>query len=281
MVRRYYSSRKNPGNLDLDGLLLKFHNLYFFFREKDYFKEKAGITKHDLPEAIQQEAVMDLGFNAFPITKWAAEDMTEDHIFDVLEFLFDRISKPGPWTEIGFNYYDYDGYDEAAGRAEFRERVNSFLMDYPPGYELNEDGYVVELGTHGLQHILKAEIVPYDEANVDSKVRGAIEKWRSRHASKEDKREAIRALADVFEWLKKTKHLDKVLDRKDESVLFDLANNFAIRHHNPDQKGNYDKDIWFSWIFHFYLATYHAAIRLLIKHERAKTEAPGKRRGAV
>jgi hypothetical protein len=72
--------------------------------------------------------------------------------------------------------------------------------------------------------------------------------------------------------LKKTKELSKILDRKDESALFELANNFAIRHHNPDQKTNYDRAIWYSWMFHFYLATYHAAIRLLIKHEQQRAK---------
>ena len=67
---------------------------------------------------------------------------------------------------------------------------------------------------------------------------------------------------------KKTKSLEKILDRKDDSAIFEIANNFAIRHHNPQQKTNYDQSIWYAWMFHFYLATYHAAIRLLIKHER-------------
>lgn len=61
-----------------------------------------------------------------------------------------------------------------------------------------------------------------------------------------------------------------MLDSKDEAAIFELANNFAIRHHNPKQKTNYDQTIWFSWIFHFYLAIYHAAIRLLIKKETSK-----------
>ncbi len=90
-------------------------------------------------------------------------------------------------------------------------------------------------------------------------------KWRNRHLALPEKREAIRELADVFEWLKKTKGLTAVLDGKDEAAIFDLANNFAIRHHNPKQKTNYDPVIWYSWIFHFYLATYHAAIRLLLR----------------
>ena len=140
---------------------------------------------------------------------------------------------------------------------------------------MTEHGIVLAMGTDGLQHILDAEIIPYEEASVDSKVRNAITKWRNRHLSLSEKREAIRELADVFEWLKKTKHLDTVLDGKDESAIFDLANNFGIRHHNPKQKTNYDRAIWYSWIFHFYLATYHAAIRLLIKKEK-DTKRPTK-----
>src|SRR6266403_4594215 len=78
-------------------------------------------------------------------------------------------------------YYDYRDYDDEAGRAEFREKANAFLCDYEPGYELTKDGIILALGADGLQHILDAEIVPFDEANVDSKVRDAITKWRNRH----------------------------------------------------------------------------------------------------
>lgn len=91
-----------------------------------------------------------------------------------------------------------------------------------------------------------------------------------RQRSQNDERKAIRELADVFEWLKKTQKLQQALDRKDESALFEIANNFAIRHHDPKQKSNYDQGIWYNWIFHFYLATYHAVIRSLIKQEKTK-----------
>ncbi len=272
MTRRYYSSRAKPRNLTLDELYWKLTNLYFMFRDKDFFKEKAKITENDLPVSIKHEAAVALTFQPFPIAKWTAEEITEDHIFDALEFLYDRASKPGqlvPMTnESGWNYHDYDSYDENAGQEEFRNNTNAFLADYKTGFELTKEGIVKALGTHGLQHILDAEIVPYDERNVDSKVRNAIAKWRNRQSLLSEKKEAIRELADVFEWLKKNKSLDTVLDGKDESALFDIANNFGIRHHNPKQKTNYDSAIWYSWIFHFYLATYHAAIRLLIKKEK-------------
>ena len=116
-----------------------------------------------------------------------------------------------------------------------------------------------------MQYILDADIIPYDEANVDGKVRKAILKWRNRHLDMGERRQAIRELADVFEWLKKTKKLEKVLNRKDEAAIFEIANSFAIRHHEPKQKKEYDETIWCSWILHFYLATYHAVIRMLKK----------------
>ena len=272
MTRRYYSSRIKPKSLTLEELYQKFQALYLLFRDKDFFKGKAGITKNILPEAIMHEAALDLSFQPFPITKWSPESTTEDHIFDTLEFLYDHVATPGEWVgmtdETGWNYGDYGSYNDATGQEEFRNRANAFLADYKTGFELTEEGIILARGTDGLQHILDAEIIPYDEENVDSKVRNAITKWRNRHLSLSEKKEAIRELADVFEWLKKTKELGTVLDGKDESALFDLANNFAIRHHNPSQKTNYDRTIWYSWIFHFYLATYHAAIRLLIKKEK-------------
>lgn len=271
-MRRYYSSRNKPRSLKLEELYWKFQNLYLLFRDQDYFKGKAGITKTDLPDAIKHEAAVALTFQPFPITKWSQENITEDHVFDVLEFLYDHVSQPGEWvqmtSETGWNYWGYDSYDDETGRKELRDKANDFLCDYRNGYELTKDGTILALGEHGLKYILDAEIIPYDEVNVDNKVKNSITKWRNRHLSLPEKKEAIREMADVFEWLKKTKGLDKVLDNKDESSIFDIANNFAIRHHNPKQKTNYDRSIWYSWMFHFYLATYHAAIRLLIKAEK-------------
>ncbi len=272
MTRRYYTSRTKPKSLTIDELYGKLQNLYLFFRDKDYFKSKAGITKENLPDVILHEAALELTFQPFPITKWSSESITEDHIFDSIEFLYDRASKPGEMvgmtSETGWNYYDYGNYDDKKGKEEFREKANAILANYKAGFELTQAGIILAIGTNGLQYILDAEIIPYDEVNVDSKVRNAITKWRNRHLSLSEKREAIRELADVFEWLKKTKNLENVLDNKDTSALFDIANNFSIRHHNPNQKTNYDQTIWYSWIFHFYLATYHAAIRLLMKKEK-------------
>ena len=81
----------------------------------------------------------------------------------------------------------------------------------------------------------------------------------------DERRDAVRDLADVLEYLRP--QVKAVLQKKDESALFEIANNFSIRHHNAQQQGDYDKAIWYSWMFYFYLATIHAAVRLI---ERGK-----------
>jgi len=164
------------------------------------------------------------------------------------------------------NYYDYDSYDKNTGQEEYRSYVNNFLCRYRNGYELSKDGKILSLGNDGLQNILQADVPVFGDKNIDQKVQDAIIKWRNRRLRLQERREAIRELADVFEWLKKSDQLNKVLSRKDESALFDIANNFAIRHHNPKQRKDYDESIWYSWMFHFYLATFHAVARMIQKN---------------
>jgi len=268
MTRRYYSSRNNLIRLTLDKLSSKLRSLFLLFRSNDYLKGKAGITDDHIPNSIKHEAALSLNFDFFSWLELKRVEITEDHIFDAIEFLYDHVSKPGEWSEIDYGVYDYRSYDDDAGQEEFKSQANVFLADYKDGYELTIDGHILALDTDGLKDILNAEIIPYDETNVDSKVRNAITKWRNRQLILSEKREAIKELAEVFEWLKDVKILKDVLDKKDEADIFNIANNFHIRHHKTKQKTNYDPKIWYPWIFHFYLATYHASIRLLIRKEK-------------
>ncbi len=272
MTRRYYSSRKQPKNLTAKDLHSRLIALFEFFREKDYFKEKTSLTSQYFPDSLKHEAAIFLGIRPFPLSNWLDSDMTEDHIFDMFEFLYDRVSKPGEYVEFigatGGSFTDYASYDELAGKDHFRASANAILADWKSGFELTHEGDIRTLGSSGLQYIFDADILKFDEENVETKVRKALSKWRSRHRSVDDMKEAVRLLADVFEFLQKSNHLKVALDTKDSSDLFNIANNFAIRHHNAKQKSNYDPFIWYSWMFHFYLATYHASIRLIYKRHK-------------
>ena len=270
--RKYYSSRTKKRRITTSDLYRKLQLVYLYFAERDYFREKTGGSGTKIPDQFKFKAGFVLKFQPFPMTNWELRNITEDNIFDVIEFLYDHVSRPGQWgrltDETGFNYEDYLDYDEEAGRQEFREKINSVLAEYKDGYELSENGEILALVRGGLEYILDAAIPHYDEENVDSKVKEAIRKWRNRHLDVSERRQAIVTMADVFEWLKKTGKLKGVLSSKDESAIFNIANNFALRHHDPKQKKEYDKDIWYAWIFHFYLATYHAAIRLIRRKEQ-------------
>lgn len=268
MPKRLYSARKNPKKITVEGMYLKLQHLYLLLRDMGYFKEKLGATATYMPDSAKHEAALELNFQPFPITGWSSAAITLENIFDVIEFLYNHVSKPGPLVQMtsdtGWQYEDYENYDGNLGRVEYRRRVNSFLCDCGEGFELKETGEIYAMPEHNLKSILEAEIVPFDEKNVDSKVRGAILKWRNRELSLAERKAAIVDMAHVFEWLK-TNGLCKVLTKSDTGDLFNIANNFHIRHHNPNQKTNYDENIWYSWMFHFYLATYHAAIRLILK----------------
>lgn len=94
-------------------------------------------------------------------------------------------------------------------------------------------------------------------------VEEAIALFRRRHASATDRKNAVRMLADTFELLRPK--LKNAISAKDEADLFNIANNFAIRHNNDKQKTKYDRSLWLSWMFYFYLATLHYALRRLEK----------------
>lgn len=111
--------------------------------------------------------------------------------------------------------------------------------------------------------MFEADIPTNDKDNISNKINSAILKFRRHKSTLDDRREAIRELADVLEFLRPT--IKNYLNKKDENDIFNIANNFGIRHHNKEQQTDYDKPIWYSWIFYYYLATLHAVLRMTNK----------------
>lgn len=120
---------------------------------------------------------------------------------------------------------------------------------------------------------MEAPVPKIDPGNIEARIDAARVKFRRHRSSLDDRRDAIRDLADVLEFLRPK--LKNVLTSKDESDLFNLANNFGIRHHNEAQKVQYDKPIWYSWLFYYYLATIHAVVRLIDKASQQRSPSPG------
>ncbi|MDR2861711.1 MAG: hypothetical protein LBV07_04110 [Syntrophobacterales bacterium] len=149
-IRQYYTSRMSMRQLDAAGLYEKLKYFYLYFRDRDYFKEKLGITEDYLAPRARNKAAMSLKFPIFPLEEWAAEDIAEEKLFEAIEFLYDHVSQPGELYDIlgccGIVCRDYDGYDTPAGLEEFRREMNGILVDYHEGYHLTESGDIVPRG---------------------------------------------------------------------------------------------------------------------------------------
>ena len=55
--------------------------------------------------------------------------------------------------------------------------------------------------------------------------------------------------------------------------LFNIANNFGIRHLNQKQKLQYDKAVWLSWIFYHYLNTIAAFLHIIDRQQRQQQKS--------
>jgi hypothetical protein len=125
---------------------------------------------------------------------------------------------------------------------------------------LSSTGEVLHAAEDGFQPIFEAD-APTSDGNVRSKIASAVLRYRRHGSSIEERKIAVRDLADVLEYLRP--QIKAILDRKDEDDLFNIANNFGIRHHNLNQRTGYDAALWLSWMFYFYLATIHVVLRKL------------------
>lgn len=275
MTRRHYYSRrtgKNPKlvRLDLPSLKRLFLATYSSLSSRGYFAQALGQTCEE-GEIVGEVGADIEGFFLRRLRKtglWPLysqlESYAEEDLFDVIELLYDFASKPESTSSHGWNSscVHYQNFNAEAGRLEFREEINQFLHDYETGYELSAAGEV-QTRDKGYEALLDARMPVTDPEGVEARVESAVRKFRLYRGSLEDRREAVRLLADVLEYLRP--QIKKTLTRQDEADLFNIANNFGIRHHNKSQKTGYDQDIWLRWMFYYYLSTIHAAVRLLAK----------------
>jgi hypothetical protein len=272
--RAYYSRRtgQNPEVIRLDLPRFKdlFLAVYQDFDDKGYFVAAFGQACQD-EGWIQGHAGKDVERFMFQKTRkknlWPISDnvghYSEEDLFDVIEFLFDHVAEPQKTSSHGYDNActHYGEFDQTAGRSRFHENINPLLNDYATGFEMSPDGEILSRD-RGYETLLDAKMPrSTDSKNVAERVEEAVRKFRRHNASRTDKREAVRLLADVLEFQRP--ELKRILTSKDEADLFNIANNFGIRHHNSKQKTNYNQDVWLRWMFYFYLSTVHATERLL------------------
>jgi len=277
MPRQFYSIRKGT-NPNLKGLPLRdtlglFVRLFDQMRSDGYFDEAFGYVCVDAGEVDGKVRDPDLEMlltirktGLWPIHE-KAPLYSEDDFFDVLEFLHQYVSKPIDGTMHSYAQcgMHWETFNKLQGQQEFCGKINSVLGHYEQRFELSTNGEVLHKPEVGFEPIFDADL-PSQDKNILSRVAAATLRYRRHGSTVDDRRQAVRDLADVLEYLRP--QVKSLLTSADEKDLFNIANNFGVRHHNEKQRTAYDAGIWLSWMFYFYLSTIHVVLRKIEHADR-------------
>ena len=262
--RKLYSERMGKKH-NLDDLKDGFIVVYNKLREKKYFHQAAGFIGFSgwLYEGIWGKdrsgfIFLETGIkNSYPfidnIKKW-----DEMELFTIIEFLYDYVSVE---YNLGDGTYSYEN---KLARAEYIANINKLLGVYKNGYELRENGEIYEKIPSGLDNLINIEIKTTDPKHLDERIKPAINKFLKYGSTLDDKKDAIRNLADVLEFLQKQ---NIKLPSKDDSDLFNIINGFDIRHNRQLQQGEYDKEIVYNWMFYTFLSSIHYLLEINNKYK--------------
>lgn len=188
--------------------------------------------------------------------------VSEDVVYSVIEYFHDRVSRPRTRSFHSYSNcgWHYDNHNRESGAAVYRWRISELLSSH---------GILMKLGSTGLEkgRLIRQAGLELDElanslvvettGSEDDKVAAAIRLYRARTSGVHEQRAAIAQLAGYLE-RHRIQFKAAEFTRGDEPDLFNIFNNFAIRHDNERQKNNYG-DECLDWLFWTTLA----GIRLL------------------
>lgn len=203
----------------------------------------------------------------------AAETWTDDEFFGMVEVVHDVVARP---RHRRYHSYDNCGYHYSAfavypAQILYRWSVNRLLRRYGIDLQLakagDDVGRLVHGPSDGRDELVAAALrTPGSDGD---RARFAVSLFRSRASDVESKRSACIALAGVLE--SRRKLLKAELLSKDEGALFQIANQFGVRHQNADQRADYD-EAYLDWLFWWYLATVELTNQLLTRQNSASSD---------
>lgn len=265
---KYYLERNNiinsDYNIDFNKLKECFLDTYNYFKARgDFNSAFFGVyfddnqleapTMAPSPEVYFLKHLRDS--KIYPIEDYYRRYIQVE-LFTVIEILHNHIAR----YDIQILEYERDSVQK-----EFREHINSILRFYDEGYFINRNGYVLELPNDALLELITSENKEIESDMVTDKLKTAIKMYLHFTSNHEEKRKAINLLADILEPLRK--ELKVILhaewefnESQHDNLIFQIVNKFNIRHNNVVQ--SYSEDIWFEWMFHYYISLIKTYYRL-------------------
>jgi hypothetical protein len=228
-------------------------------RSQHFFAETLGFQCVDdngrVPTSIERELEARVGRG--DLTEKPDEAWTLDEFCDYVEVHHDLAARPtsGWLHDYGGCGWHPTGFSRASGQAVYRWRINSVLRNSALGLELAEEGedcgrivQVLDSRLDPRVHEALAAGVVLDAPEVAH----AVALFRGRAADRETKRSAVVALSRVLEAHRGL--LKEGLFSKDEGALFQIANEFDVRHSEHRQRKDYNP-AFLDWTFYWYLST--------------------------
>lgn len=266
--RPYWSQRLvgvvSPQPATLGATARRIRALILELSDEHFFAEVLGFSCVDdhgeAPSTPQQELERRVGkphlYSADP------ESWTEEDLCDYIEVFHDLAARPTKgWhhSYLGCGWHPTQ-FSRKSGQALYRWRVNE-LLGSSLGLRLSESGEDVGRMVRLLPEELGTLV---DEAvgglgGTRDEIAHAVALFRSRSGTRQERRSAIIALAAVLE--QRRSLLKAHLLSKDEGALFQIANEYDLRHRRADQRTDYG-DHFLDWIFYWYLATIHLTDRI-------------------
>ncbi|WP_340031341.1 hypothetical protein [Bacillus tropicus] len=262
--RQYYAERHNlTGEItDFKDLVNLFVLTYSNLDENNYFAELCGYM--DKEKIYHRGLIRDdeEELDYFAYSKTYIEGLlpvyykyykNEIELFTVIELLYDYVSLFIPLDEL----HKTATFNKEKGQAEYRRKINLLLSRYKNPVELNREGYIVEKIGNGLTELIYQK---YDDSDINEQIKSATTEFLRYGATLDDKKDALIRLGNIMEPLRE--EIKAKLSKEDTSDIFNLLNNFQLRHNNVKQKTDYDKEIYYPWMFYQMLAALDAFLKI-------------------
>lgn len=275
--RAYWKDRRASAQVESDAQLLSTaqlaHEFVRLVAELDeplkyfdrYFEtDCVDCPRGDGPSLLMERELRENDLWPLDAARLSAD---EDLLYSVIEWLHDhtaRPSSPGTFHSYAECGWHRSGFDVDTGRSVYRWRVNKLLSRSNSGLRLADNGEdigrLVAATDQGRTELVTA-VTSRSDSGPDDQVRHAVALFRSRAADRHHKRSAVVELAHVLEERRHTV-LETALPKKDRGALFQIANEFNIRHQDAKQKSDYD-DFYLDWVFWLFLSTVELTSRIL------------------
>ncbi|SDO14773.1 hypothetical protein SAMN04487897_1092 [Paenibacillus sp. yr247] len=265
--RMYYSERIGieKEKLSLKELSTVFVVIVNELTKKDYFKEffgyednfgrtvegSMGNTFENYSLAVLGRRISDPFYNLKP-------NYTEVDLFDAIELLHDNVTLKTIVDEFGLGPA-FAEFNITESQSVYRSKINKHLARYGSGWELLEDGTIRELVQEEFRGLVDSPIQYGEEENVDKRIRRAAKSFLKYGASELDKKAALIEIGGALEYIRT--ELEE-FNKKATSDIFNLLNNYDLRHNNKLKHADYDVGIYYPWMFYTFLSTYNAFVMM-------------------